>query len=112
MDIMPPQEMTDETKPFGQGAWKWVLMLVVVLGVVWLWVSWRSGGFPFGTQDAVTQQTQQTQQSVLDSLTPPASSASTSAATDATLDQLTPPPSSAKTKTVDTAVLDSLSPPK
>ena len=83
---------------------RWVIAIVAVLIAGWLWASWRSGWFPFGTQ-------QTTQQEILDSLT--ATNVPTSSPA-AVLKTLTP---TAKTKTKMTAasttsILDSLTPKK
>ena len=83
---------------------RWVIAIVAVLVVGWLWVSWRSGWFPFGAQ-------QTTQQEILDSLT--ATNVPTSSPA-AVLKTLTP---TAQTKTKMTAasttsILDSLTPKK
>ena len=84
--------------------WRLVIAIVVVLVVGWLWVSWRSGWFPFEAQQA-------TQQEILDSLT--ATNVPTSSPA-AVLKTLTP---TAQTKTKMTAasttsILDSLTPKK
>ena len=85
---------------------RWVIAIVAVLVVGWLWVSWRSGWFPFGAQ-------QTTQQEILDSLT--ATNVPTSSPA-AVLKTLTP---TAKTKmetkmtaASTTSILDSLTPKK
>lgn len=106
MDTIPPQEMTDRTTDRAR-VWRLVFGIAVVLVVGWLWVSWRSGWFPFGAQ-------QTTQQEILNSLT--ATNVPTSSPA-AVLETLTPTAQQMKTKTKMTAasttsILDSLTPQK
>ncbi len=98
MDIIPPQEMFRQNEPLWQRAGKWVLLLVAALLLIWLWVSWRNGWFPFGSGEP-------TQQEILDSLTAPGPAKGDPSAI---LLGLTPPPGA--TAATDIApILDSLS---
>ena len=105
MDITPPQEMTNYMKSPNQGTWRWMAMPLVVLLVGWLWISWRSGWFPFGTGYIATEGTEQRQANILNSLT---ASASVGNDPGILLKQLTPSASTKNPATNDGAVLGSL----
>ena len=80
-------------------------MLVAALFVVWVWLSWRGGWFPFNASGVVAPQ--QTQESILNSLSAP-----TTPTTNPTsiLKQLTPS-TSVKSAATTTATLQSLTAP-
>ena len=82
---MPPQqEITGQTNPSYGGAnvetekphtsivW-WFLILIVVLAMLWIWISWLYGWFPFSSQVTTTleETTQRIPQTTLDSFTAP-----------------------------------------
>ena len=91
-------------------------MFVVAITCVWLWISWRSGWFPFSSGVAVTisEKTEQylSEKRVLDSLMAPTTSSTTPSVS--VLKSLTSSvPSKTNAKAVDTSsTLDSLTPLK
>ena len=90
--------MNDEKKLRQDGWMRWILILICAL-LVWLWVSWLYGRFPFSSRNTTLsgEMAQQIPQSVLDLLTAPADTTASNIP-QSVLDSLTAPsplPSSA-----------------
>ena len=110
------EEVNRTPKLFFEGKLWWVLGIVIICAVIWFWVSWRQGVFPFSSEvTAVTSSVKMEQplskKSVLDSLTAPIASSTSVKPDIVVLKNLTT--SKTNAKTVDNAaVLESLTPKK
>lgn len=97
-------------KTFFERTGQWILMLVAVVTVVWLWMSWRNGWFPFLSAATVAApekiEQQLSEKDVIDSLTSSATSSAT--LSPSALKSLTSSPAKKNAKLIDPAVLDSL----
>lgn len=102
--------MNDNSEPFFGTRSKILVGSVIMLFVLWLWMSWLQGAFPFSSGGTVTTsekiEQQLSEKDVLDSLA--SSAASSTVPSPSVLKSLTSSPAKKNEKPIDSAVLESL----